>query len=77
MVVKYFVFWVKQKKRDIETNTQLIDKILFAINKATFLDEYLMVRICWPWNATFLFNAQNDEIATAANDILKFTHVVC
>ena len=65
MVVEYFMFCVMHETQDIKRTTQLIAIILFTINKATFLDKYLMVCICLICNGPATFDAQNAEIIIA------------
>ena len=79
MVVKYFMLCVIHETQDIYKPIQLIDMILFTINKTTFLDKYLMVRICLICNSRFLFDAQNVEICIAQmplpNPVVSFVPV--
>ena len=77
MVVKYFVLPVTNKIQDIEITTQLIRIIPFALNKATFLDEYLTIHICLKCNRSFSFDAQNVEIAMALNANAQFHCAIC
>ena len=77
MVAKYFAVCVAYETQDIEKTTQLINIILFALNKNTSLDEYLMIDALLKWNGSRLFNAQNVEIVMVANRNIKSIRVIC